>query len=507
MSKQSDNQIVDVAVVGAGIGGLAAAGALSWAGLRVVVLEAEAYAGGCAGTYFHKGYRFDAGATLAAGFYPGGPMDLVAKATGIASWSYQPTEPVMVVHLPDGSQVRRFSPQAPFPPEEQGMDAAAPAFWTWQRKTADALWDLALELPDFPPQGVRQWLRLARLGLGWLVKHAPQSPSLVLNMLFDAFGSAGRHLKGAGDALWTFVDAQLLIASQATSRETNALYAAAALDLPRRGAAQVQGGMGGVANALVEQVRRNGSQVLFKAEVTRIERQPGGLRLIRTRQKGDFRAQAVICNLPEENILRLTGKRPADPADPTRGIPPDGWGGFMLYLGVDGKVIPDGFPLHHQVVWGEPYGEGNTIFLSISPAWDASRAPSGKRAITISSHTRAEVWWRLFQDDPAAYQQRKEAYTRLILERIERVLPGIQNGLELVLPGTPVTFQRYTGRAGGWVGGYPQTSLFRMRPPKLEPGLWMVGDSIFPGQSMPAVALGGLRVAHQVLAALPQRIS
>jgi hypothetical protein len=31
-------------------------------------------------------------------------------------------------------------------------------------------------------------------------------------------------------------------------------------------------------------------------------------------------------------------------------------------------------------------------------------------------------------------------------------------------------------------------------------GLWMVGDSIFPGQSTAAVALGGLRVARAILA-------
>lgn len=65
----------------------------------------------------------------------------------------------------------------------------------------------------------------------------------------------------------------------------------------------------------------------------------------------------------------------------------------------------------------------------------------------------------------------------------------------LVLPGTPVTFQRFTQREWGWVGGFPQTSLVRTWAPKLGPGLWLVGDSIFPGQSTAAVALGGMRVA------------
>jgi len=52
----------------------------------------------------------------------------------------------------------------------------------------------------------------------------------------------------------------------------------------------------------------------------------------------------------------------------------------------------------------------------------------------------------------------------------------------------------------GWVGGFPQTNLFRAWTPRLAPNLWMVGDSIFPGQSTAAVALGSLRVASAVLA-------
>ena len=36
------------------------------------MLKAQVYAGGCAGTFLHKGYRFDAGATVAGGIQPGG---------------------------------------------------------------------------------------------------------------------------------------------------------------------------------------------------------------------------------------------------------------------------------------------------------------------------------------------------------------------------------------------------------------------------------------------------
>jgi phytoene dehydrogenase-like protein len=91
-----------VVVVGAGIGGLSSAALLAKAGLDVTVLEAHNEPGGCASTFYHHGYRFDAGATLSAGFYLGGPMDLLAQAIGVEKWPTEPTDTAMVVHLPDG---------------------------------------------------------------------------------------------------------------------------------------------------------------------------------------------------------------------------------------------------------------------------------------------------------------------------------------------------------------------------------------------------------------------
>jgi phytoene dehydrogenase-like protein len=78
-------------IIGAGIGGLTTAALLLKAGHKVTVLEAHVYAGGCAGTFYHKGYRFDAGATLAGGFAPGGPHARLAQIG--AGMAHQPRRP------------------------------------------------------------------------------------------------------------------------------------------------------------------------------------------------------------------------------------------------------------------------------------------------------------------------------------------------------------------------------------------------------------------------------
>ena len=105
MSRLKAHAATRVVVVGAGVGGLTTAALLARAGLDVTVLEAHIYAGGCAGTFYHRGYRLDAGATLPAGFYPGGPMDIIGRAVGIEQWPVQPDNPAMVVHLPDGARI------------------------------------------------------------------------------------------------------------------------------------------------------------------------------------------------------------------------------------------------------------------------------------------------------------------------------------------------------------------------------------------------------------------
>jgi C-3',4' desaturase CrtD len=498
-----------IVVIGGGVGGLTTAALLARAGLDVTLLEAHVTAGGCAGTFFHKGYRFDAGATLPAGFYPGGPMDLVARAVGIDRWPVHPADPAMVVHLPDGTSVTRYTGEA----RTDGHEGEP--FWRWQEATSDALWDLALRMPAWPPQTPGEALRLVGDGLSWLGSDLRNrlKPSLAL----DAVRPVSAHLRGASERLRLFVDAQLLIAAQTTSRYTNALYGASALDLPRRGVVHAQGGMGAIAGTLVEAVRRNGGQVLFRQEVTRIAMEGGRPVAVETNKGASFPADVVIANLPPWNVARLLGeqamsglpgrrrpvhRRPVHRLStlPTR--PRNVWGAFMLYVGLDGAAVPADFPLHHQVVLGEPMGNGNTVFLSVSPAWDEGRAPGGRRTLTLSTHTELAPWWDLHEGDREAYQVRKQAYTRRVLAAAEVALPGLRDAADLILPGTPVTFQRFTRRLWGWVGGFPQTSLARAWGPRLGPGLWLVGDAIFPGQSVPAVALGGLRVARSLLAEL-----
>ncbi len=498
--------MVRAVVIGAGVGGLTTAALLAKYGVEVTVLEAHIYPGGCAGTFYHQGYRFDAGATLAGGFYAGGPMDIVAQAVGIDRWPAHASNPAMVVHLPDGTAVTRWADETRWAERRQAFGQSSEPFWRWQEQTADALWALALRNPPWPPQTLSDGLDLARCGFSWL--RADWRHHLRPQLLADMFSPLAHQLQRVHPTanLKRFIDAQLLIAAQTTSAYANALYGASALDLPRRGVVHFENGIGAIAETVAQAVRQHGGQILYRQAVNRIHRtgnRPVAVETQRRRQTETFPADLVVANLPPWNIAPLFGDplpRPLRRLSRQSTPQPfeQAWGAFTVYVGLDAAAVPNEFPLHHQVVVQEPLAEGNSVFLSLSPAWDHHRAPAGQRAMTLSTHTELAPWWQLFEHDKDAYEARKTMYVDRLLNAAEQVIPKLRDAARLILPGTPVTFHRFTRRAWGWVGGFPQTHLFCAWGPRLGPNLWMVGDSIFPGQSTAAVALGGIRVAQSI---------
>jgi phytoene dehydrogenase-like protein len=78
-----------------------------------------------------------------------------------------------------------------------------------------------------------------------------------------------------------------------------------------------------------------------------------------------------------------------------------------------------------------------------------------------------------------------------------------------VTAGTPKTFERYTGRQSGYVGGLP--FLYGMNPWSI-PGhttqlqnIYRVGDTTFPGQGLVGVVAGSLALDQQITAKLSHR--
>lgn len=221
-------------IVGGGIGGLVAGALLADSGVRVLLLEQATMLGGCAATFSHRGYRFDAGATIGCGFHPGGPMHWLADRLRVqwpvrplpVAWEY--CDGALCVPLdPAGSQVLRAFPESR-------------EFWREQVGLAANLWGLSGELLGLYGQSrISQAVSLAaRLIPRFMRGQAKHLASMSVRKWLE------RHHLAGNEAFRRFIDAQLLISAETTSAECNALFAALALDLPKRAPCSLDGGMG-----------------------------------------------------------------------------------------------------------------------------------------------------------------------------------------------------------------------------------------------------------------------
>lgn len=478
-----------VVVIGAGVGGLTAAALLAKAGLEVTVLEHHTYPGGSAGTFEHQGLRFDAGATLLAGFDEEGVFTRLERSLAVSFPVRRllPGEALMEVWLPGGQVVvrpvgRTYERQA----QQAAFGQGVRGFWQWQEKRALALWKLAQGLP-FPPASAEEWFRLAKRGLPWALEQRADLLGLLADLVRPTLVHAPAHR-----GFRRFLDAQLLIASQADARRTYALFGAAALDLPHRGPVMPQGGMGAVAQTLAQAVVRYGGRVLYRHRADKFRVGDGRLKAVEVvlggRRRGErevLKADLFIANLTPGDLAALI------PGAPRREPPRDGWGAFMLHAAIAESAVPPG-ALYRQ--WA---GEGDEVFLSLADPGDASRSPAGLRVLSASVHTRLADWRGLSKE---VYLAQKMAWQERVVRQVERLIPGFREAVVLLLAATPRTYHFYTRRQDGWVGGYPQVHPLRTPSPRTPfPNLWRVGESIFPGQSVPAVAMGGERVAALVL--------
>ena len=476
----------DVVVVGAGIAGLTAAALLVRAGARVQVIEGHTVPGGCASFYQRAGFRFDVGATLVSGFGRRGVHRRLFELLG-TEVEVQAVEPAMVVRLPDETVVR-FG-DARWPVERiRAFGESAEPFWREQERIADLAWDFSTRFPMLPV-GAEVVRALAH---SFRPRHAPLA--FTLGRTIASILPAGEHRR-----LRAFIDAQLLITAQADAGATDLAYGSTALDIAREGTFHLAEGVSGIAIALARSVRRGGGEIAYGTSVARIVHERRAVRGVELADGTLVNAPAVVAAVPVQNVRALVGP-PESPALDRVPALTQRWGAFMAYVGLPAGVVPDDCPLHHQLLadYDRPMGEGNTTFFSFSAPHETRRAREGGRAITISTHTDVALWERAFAD--GTYNDRKNAYAERLRAALERVVPGAWARATTIELATPQTFERYTGRLRGLVGGTPQVpataNLRALSHASGIAGLVLAGDTVFPGQSTVGASLSGVAAAR-----------
>jgi len=319
------------------------------------------------------------------------------------------------------------------------------------------------------------------------------------------------HLAGTSPRFRRFIDAQLQIFAGCTSDECAYLYAAIALDLPRRGLYALRGGATALNRALTHAIKHNGGTIRFDTTALRLAYDASGRTAAAvgvTLLSGErvTASRAIVSNLTVwDTYGKLIGHNHTPDAVRERLKTLRGWGAYLLYLGVDEEAARR-LPAAHVLAlndWqeGETYDPTSAaLMFSASPAWDA-RAPAGKRAVTVSTYTEVNDWFAYHTDDNA-----HEAQDQKTLEtwwaRLHAALPELGAGAEVIETATPRTFYEQTRRKLGMVGGIPQTLAASGRDAFTHctpfPNLYLVGDTVFPGNGLAAVTQSALIVANEI---------
>jgi prolycopene isomerase len=492
-----DNPIhYDAIVIGSGIGGLVTATQLAAKGAKVLVLERYLIPGGSAGYFEREGYRFDVGASMIFGFGDRGTTNLLTRALEAVNVSIETiADPVQVhYHLPNldlrvHRNYEKFLQELGdrFPQERQGI-----------RQFYDECWRV------FNCLNVMELLSLEELG--YLTRVFFQHPFACLGLvkyLPQNVGDIARRYIQDPELL-KFIDVECYIWSVVPAARTPMINAGMVFsDRHYGGINYPKGGVGQIAQKLVDGLEKAGGEIHYRSRVTEIVCEQGKAVGVRLASGQVHRAARIISNatrwdtfeklLPAANLPRSERKwQQRYQKSPSF---------FSLHLGVKAEVLPAGTECHHVLLqdWAEMEAAYGTIFVSIPTLLDPDLAPAGHHIL----HSFTPCWIEDWQDlSPSDYADKKEEIAAQIVARLEVLFPGLAAGLDYQEAGTPRTHRRFLGRVDGTYGPIPSRKLMGLLGMPFNrtavPGLYCVGDSTFPGQGLNAVAFSGFACAHRV---------
>ena len=509
----------NVVVIGAGIGGLTAAALLAHRGYGVKVFDQAIVPGGCASTFKRRGFTFDVGATQVAGLEPGGIHHQIFAELGIGLPPASECDPACAVFLPGESEPINVwrDPQKWKAERERQFPGSAP-FWAFMKKLFDYSWQFQQRDPVLPPRSLWDVWQL-----GTAVR-----PNTLFTVPFT-FSTVGDVLRRFGlhenQRLRTFLDMQLKLYSQTTADKTAVLYAATALGVSQapHGLYHLKGSMQVLSDRLTDALIQNGGELHMRHTAAAIDIENGKPTQVKiTNQKGERwleQADHVVANVTVQNLVRLVkdnktkdNKMKDNKMKDNKmkgyekrvGKLPPSSGAFVIYLGVEQSAVPNNCPPHLQFKYDYdgPIAENNSLFVSVSRPGDG-RAPAGKATIIASSFTDVQQWFDCDEEGNGNdYKEMKERYTQEAISRLKDYFDLRPDHLVHVEAATPRSFETFTGRKQGIVGGIGQSVPtfgpfgFATRTPVKN--LWLVGDSTHPGEGTAGVSYSAMTAVRQI---------
>jgi prolycopene isomerase len=506
---------VDVVVVGAGLGGLAAAVALARAGRRVVVLEQHSEAGGYASAFYRGPYRFDTALHALNGLAPGGGGDQAYRLLGIADrLRLHRLDPLYVLRG-GGREIVAHADEyeyeeelvRAFPRRAEGirtyLDEAFAVYRDTRRLEVDSaagrtsrLEDLVARYPALVRASSETWAEL-------IGRHV-----------------ADVQVRSALGALWAYVG---LPPSQCAAT----VGAAATGSYHQHGGWYPEGGSRAIAEALAQVLREHDGELRFGHLVTGFDVEAGRAVAVTTHEGMRLEAPVFVSNasapttvldlvgadhLPGEYVDRVAAPRPS-------------YATFAVYLGLGRDVFGEqGLPhelfldpaLDVEAGWqASQLGDWAHSALAVTDYTrvDPGCAPPGHAVVVLTTAARwdhEDTWGTggdlLDYHRNPRYLEVKEQVAEALVARAAAEVPGLASAIRYREASTPLSNFHYTRNPYGAIEGFENTPANvgpgRLRQRTPLPNLFLAGAWTTTGGMNPSL-LSGVNAARLALAATP----
>ncbi len=475
-------------VVGAGLGGLAAAMRLGAKGYRVTVLDKLDCPGGRGSAIWKDGHRFDLGPTIVTVPHLFRELWAACGRDFDADVDLREMSPYYQIRFEDGShfnasgsteamkaEVARLSPSDLRGYEAFLADSEARyqfGFEDLGRRSMHRFWDLVKVLPTFV------MMRADRSTYGHAA-HRVKDERLRMALSFHPLFIGGDPL------------------------HVTSMYILVSYLEKQFGVHYAMGGVVAIAKAMAKVIEGQGGAVLLGEEVDEILIERGAAKGVRLAGGESLHAPLVISNADAghtyDRLLRNHKRRRWT----TPRLKRTRWsmGLFVWYFGTRGTRGMWGDVGHHTILNGPRYAgllkdifvrgklsEDMSLYVHRPTVTDPTAAPEGDDTFYALSPVP-----HLGHDNPVDWGKAAEAYKQSVLKVLEdRLLPGLSERISASEVFTPETFRdRYLSPNGSGFSIEPrilQSAWFRPHNVSEEAkGLYLVGAGTHPGAGVPGV--------------------
>ena len=489
----------EIAVIGAGIGGLCTAARLAKAGHRVTIFEASDRTGGKCRTEWIGRYAFDTGPSLLT--LPAVYRDFFQRTGEVMGRVVELEEvnPSFDYRFHDGKSVQfaNLSRNKTLEAISQSLGDLSAAEWERVMLRAEAMWDVSRE--PFVESELKSPISLLK------------RPRVLRDLATIAPWKSLRGLKIESPYLSKIMD-RYATYSGSDPRSAPAVLSTIAFVEEAFGAWHIKGGIGTLSEKITQRCEKLGVAINLNTFVTEITHQGNKVTgLIANGQHRSF--DRIVANTDAQFLYEklLPGSRTAKKVAKSLSQSEPSLAGFSLLLGLKPSTAPA--LSHHTILFPEDYdAEFESIFTTKTPVEKPTIyicAPNDPLMVKDAGH---EAWFVLvnaprhskgsdgFDWSDAEFARR---YANSIIDQIEARGISIRDRLEVLEIRTPLDLQNSVHAPGGSIYGTSsngaRSAFARAKNRSPIKGLYLVGGSAHPGGGLPLVGLSAEIVANAIL--------